>query len=474
LKKGGGPDEAPTADAHKEFFALCDAHFPELKIYCAGRIQTSPGVEEVEGSPTEYYRTTGALISLVSCYASSIGDDFGLDMVSKGSRGPMSMDKIPGKFINMGGKPKEYKDFCDLFAKSLPTEDDWWAMMVFLAVHDVGKSDVFRNAVNATLPLSKRSDDHDRALARALSNLELKEKFLPSVLQLSPYRQEMIEAGFQTNFQLPQLGQGEIAVINLRGLLELPQEHYTDGTLTYYLYHSIFDIAGASSNANFIWPLALAPVYMGFSAAIVDLVEKLKPSHQLDEVGVYFEFLYTGFKKAYPEFEENVFRALCESKIFRNEVGLAVLRICALTRNTYKNPQNVLDLVTNEFPKLLREMCGDPDPAGPQIMLYYAPDMLRMGLGEDLADESGENMREALGAMDDVFQLARWALKKVDSGDYQYQLNVQPVVQAIKNAGKAWAGGKQLRDVCNGACIQSNYTLTEGMVVLPGKDPNAN
>jgi len=326
--------------------------------------------------------------------------------------------------------------------------------------------------VNATLPQGKRSDDHDKALARALGNLELKERFLPTVLKLAPKRQEMIASGFSTNFQLPQLGQGETAVGGLRGLLELPKEQVTNGTLLYYLYHSIFDIAGAGSNEKFIYPLALVPVYMGFSAAIVDVIERITPEHKLDESGVYYEFLYPGFKKAYPEFEENVFRTRCESKIFRDETGLAVLRVLALTRNTYKNPQKVLDLFSNNdrHAPLLRELAGKPDPPGPQIMLYYAPDMLRMGLGEDMADESGQNMDQAMGAMGDVFQLARWALKKVDSGDYEYQLNVQPIVMAIKAAGKEWGGGKQLKEVCNGACIQSNYILTEGMVVLPAKE----
>merc|ERR1719478_969439 len=113
------------------------------------------------------------------------------------------MDKIPGKFINIGRKPDEYKKFCDDFAACMPTEDDWWAMLVFLAVHDVGKSDAFRNAVNMTLPPGKRSDDHDRALARALSDIDLKQKFLPSVTKLSRNHQQQIAAGFATNFQLP-------------------------------------------------------------------------------------------------------------------------------------------------------------------------------------------------------------------------------------------------------------------------------
>jgi len=474
LKGGGGVVDAPGADKNQAFLRLLDSNFPELKLYVTGKIQTSPGIEEIEGSPTEYYRTVGAMIALISAYATVNGDKFGLDAVSKGARGPMSIDKIPGKFISMGNKPKEYTQFCSDFAEGMASEDDWWAMLVFLSVHDVGKSDAFRNAVNATLPIAKRSDDHDRALARALSDFELKERFLPSVLKLSPKRQEMLAAGFSTNFQLPQLGQGEIAVINLRGLLDLPQERRTDGTLKNYMYHSIFDIAGASSNEKFIYPLALAPVYMGFGASMNEMMVRLSESNKLEESGVYFDFLYTGFKKSYPEFEQNVFKPLCESKIFRNETGLAVVRVLALTRNTYMNPQNVLDIcsgATNDhlhpYTALVQELSGNPNPPGPQIMLYYAPDMLRMGLGTDMADASGENMRDALGALTNVYVLARKLLKSVDSGDYQFQLNVQPVVSAIKEAGKEWTGGSQLGDVCNGVSIEANDMKTEGILVMP-------
>merc|ERR1719223_357177 len=210
LKSGGGVVDTPGAKSHDTFLRTIDELLPELRFYRTGRIQTSPGVQEVEGSPAEYFRTVGAMIALLAAYASAHGDEqFGLEAVSAGDRGPMSLDRAPGKFINIGSKPAEYAKFCEAFAEGLPTEDDWWAMLVFLAIHDVGKSDEFRSEVNATLPEAKRSDDHDRALARALIDPELVERLLPSVNKLSRRRQQAIAAGFATNFQLPQLGQGE-------------------------------------------------------------------------------------------------------------------------------------------------------------------------------------------------------------------------------------------------------------------------
>merc|ERR1719210_1731168 len=146
----------------------------------------------------------------------------------------MSKDKIPGKFINMAHKPAEYEAFCKRFADSMQDEGDWWSMMVFLAVHDVGKSDKFRARVNSTLPKYKKTDDHDRILAAALADIHLTAEMLPSVYKLTQKRQDKILAGFATNFQLPQMGQGEVTVQSLKGLLDLPAAHLFDGTLKNY------------------------------------------------------------------------------------------------------------------------------------------------------------------------------------------------------------------------------------------------
>mmetsp|Transcript_27029 Transcript_27029/g.75371 ORF Transcript_27029/g.75371 Transcript_27029/m.75371 type:complete len:514 (+) Transcript_27029:84-1625(+) len=464
LKEQGGPVMAPGASNNTEFLELLDIHLPEIKIYRTGRIQTSPGVSEVEGTPTEYFRTVGAIIALIAAWAYLNGDEFGIVAVSAGARGPLSIDKIPGKFINMGGKPGEYKAFCEEFSKCCSTDEDWWAMMVFLAIHDVGKSDDFRNTVNATLPLPMRSDDHDRVLAAALNDPHLKQTLLPSVHQLSRKRQESLAAGFATGFQLPQLGQGEIACINFRGLLEMPERYLADGTLRTYLYHSIFDVAGATSNELFLYPLAIAPVYMGFTSAMNDLLEQLVGGDRPVERALYFDFLYINFAKSYPEFVETVFKPMAESKVFRHETGLALLRILALTRNTYKNPTKLIEALTGDFQHLVQEMAGSP--VGPQIMLYYGPDFLRMGLGEDLTDPTGENMRNALEALDLIFKVGRKNLMAARSGDYQYQLNVQHAVTEIKKAGKLWLGGKQLRELVQNATVKNNALCTEGMLVL--------
>merc|ERR1719395_178884 len=86
LKAGGGVETGAGNESNAAFLKILDDSFPELKLYCLGKIQTSPGVEEIEGSPTEYYRTVGAMIGLLCCYATSIEDEAGIDYVSKGAR----------------------------------------------------------------------------------------------------------------------------------------------------------------------------------------------------------------------------------------------------------------------------------------------------------------------------------------------------------------------------------------------------
>ncbi|CAL1159495.1 unnamed protein product [Cladocopium goreaui] len=119
----------------------------------------------------------------------------------------------------------------------------------------------------------------------------------------------------------------------------------------------------------------------------------------------------------------------------------------------------VTELLLGDIQQLVQELAGSP--VGPQIMLYYGPDLLRpggMGLGEDLSDLSGQNMMHALEALAHLYRKARKTLALARStsgeiigwvregGDYQYQLNVAPLVTIIKKAGSDWKGGRQLRE----------------------------
>lgn len=114
----------------------------------------------------------------------------------------------------------------------------------------------------------------------------------------------------------------------------------------------------------------------------------------------------------------------------------------------------------------MNELAGTVD--GAQIMLYYGPDMLRMGLGTGflLEDPRGDNLREALLAMKEIFAAARKEFQ-TQPKDCQCVVSVMPVVKAIKEAGKTWKGGRQLRQLCGDVGVKS-VCAQEGTVVLGG------
>jgi len=465
LKRCGPVTELPGKDGNQELLGMLDEHLPELQLYKEGKVKTSPGVIEIEGSPTEYYRTVGAILAFLGAYATSQGDPFGCEIATAGKRGPMSMDQIPGKFINMGTKPEAYEKFCMRFAETMKDERDWWSMLVFLAVHDVGKSVKFCARVNSTLPIESQTDDHDRILACCLSDVHLTAELLPSVYKLPGDRHAKLLAGFATNFQLPQLGQGEVTVGSLQGLLELPESHLHNGTLRNYLYHSIFDIAGGPCNERFLYPLALVPVYMGFTSAMEELCVTLAKGEAIKTHQLYTDFLLTNFRKTFPDFDKDVFMPLCATdRSFLKVTGLVMLRILALTRNTYTNVEKLLELLqSGTVDLLIREMSGTA--GSPQIMLYYAPDLLRMGLGDDMKDESGENMRHALMALEVLFRLVRVEVEQPGVPELeQYDLNVYPLVEIVKKFGKSWRGGVHLLETSKAVKVTTFEHFTEGIL----------
>jgi hypothetical protein len=130
--------------------------------------------------------------------------------------------------------------------------------------------------VNAALPADARSDDHDRALASALASPALCAALLPSVAALPRAAREALAAAAAAGFHLPQAGQGEAPLAQLAGLRNalVAEAALREGTaLEAYLYHSIFDVAGAACSERFVLPLAIEPVFGGFARAKDQLIQ---------------------------------------------------------------------------------------------------------------------------------------------------------------------------------------------------------
>ncbi len=331
--------------------------------------------------------------------------------------------------------------------------------------------------MNDALPEEARSDDHDRALAAALASPALCSALLPSVAALPARSRAAMAAAAAAGFHLPQAGQGEAPLAQLAGLREAVarEEALREGTaLEAYLYHSIFDVAGAGCSETFVLPLAIEPVFCGFARAKAQLLRAMRARDgalAASAADVYYDFLWGGFAAAYPAFAEGAVseRAAADAAAWRAGTGLVLLRLLAMTRNSYAAPEAALALLEapgGRFAELARELSGGAPL--PQLMLYYGPDALRMGLGPHLAsDADGAGLAAALEAVQALFALARGAAGGAAAAGFAaYELNVGAAVAAVRAAGAAWAGGAALRDLLAGASVQQGASAGEGKLVL--------
>jgi hypothetical protein len=340
--------------------------------------------------------------------------------------------------------------------------------------------------VNAALPASERSDDHDRALASALRSASLCASLLPSVSARPPAVREALAAAAAAGFHLPQAGQGEAPLAQLAGLRHAlaSEAALREGTaLEAYLYHSIFDVAGAACSEKCVLPLAIEPVFCGFARAKDALLRAMHAGHgqssdalAASAADVYYDFLWGGFAAAYPAFAADVASGAAgagcaDAPAWRAGTGLVLLRLLAMTRNSYTRPAAALALLAapgGRFSALAAELSGGA-PA-PQLMLYYGPDLLRMGLGSNLTgdDESGSGFAAALEALQVLFARARAAAAPAAAaGSWPaYELNVGDAVAAVKAAGAAWGGGDALRALAADATVERGASDGEGRLRL--------
>lgn len=133
--------------------------------------------------------------------------------------------------------------------------------------------------VNAALPPSRRSDDHDRCLAAALRDEALCAALLPSVAALPASARAALAAAAGCGFNLPQAAQGEAPPAQLAALVAAVGREAAlreDTALEAFLLHCVFDVAGASCSEAFTLPIAIEPVFVGFCRA-KDRLLKARP-----------------------------------------------------------------------------------------------------------------------------------------------------------------------------------------------------
>jgi hypothetical protein len=186
---------------------------------------------------------------------------------------------------------------------------------------------------------------------------------------------------------------------------------------------------------------------------------------------VYYDFLWGGFAAAYPSFAAGAVaaRAAAAPGAWRAGTGLVLLRLLAMTRNAYASPEQALQLLDapgGRYNALAAELAGGAPT--PQLMLYYGPDLLRMGLGPHLTrDEDGAGLAAALDAVQALFALARGAAAgAAGAGFATFELNVGEGVAAVRAGGATWAGGLALREMLQGASVEAGSSAGEGKLKL--------
>lgn len=182
---------------------------------------------------------------------------------------------------------------------------------------------------------------------------------------------------------------------------------------------------------------------------------------------VYYDFLWVSFAAAYPAFVNTAAeRSAASPAAWRSGLGLVLLRLLAMTRNSLTTPDALLALLdgSDAFKLLISELGGTPPT--PQLMLYYGPDLLRMGLGSHLiADIDGAGLKAGLEGLLSVLALARTAVNS-QRAVAAYELNVADAVAAIKAAGPAWGGGTALQALLASARVEQGLSPSEGRLRL--------
>ena len=189
---------------------------------------------------------------------------------------------------------------------------------------------------------------------------------------------------------------------------------------------------------------------------------------------VYYDFLWSVVPAAYPAFAAAVeARAAAGGPAWRGGTGLVQLRLLALTRNSYTRPEAVLALLdSGRFGALCAELGAAPP--SPQVLLYYAPDMLRLGLGTQLSGDSddGAGFAAAMAALEAALALARVAAAEAGAKEAQaaptavYTLNVAAAVAAVRQGGAAWAGGPALLELMRRGRVAPGAVSSEGALVF--------
>eukprot|EP00808_Paulinella_micropora_P025369 g38544.t1 len=315
--------------------------FPAIRVY-NDVTQASP---EAKGKEAEFYRTAAALVACDMAYNA----DYHKYLEEKKDQGKINM--INNLMENMDKEKKHAR----------------LAMAVML-LHDIGK-------VGPLLKEAGFEDDrvslHDLRMPAILTNVlteksswgqREKEIYHSLPLEFLPAIKEM----WQIGFDLAQFGQGEAPVEMVdqlrRYYIKIQKDAEKVAQLKIYLFHAVFDVAGALNNEEKgVMPtLFIPPVVNRFVDYIRIILEGLSQGKTSEQI--YADAMISQVK------DEKSLAALKEMKL---EEQLPVLRILAMNRFLVvdeKYVKAVQAAVQADDAKLTKHLGKNG-----KVLLYYSP-----------------------------------------------------------------------------------------------------
>jgi len=270
-----------------------------------------------------------------------------------------------------------------LMGETLKTDEDWDAMIVYMSIHDITKSQKIADHIRTTLNLTTK--DHDKILLHALE--EMPEMF-PNFSRLPEMQKQKIIRGMKADFNIGQFNQGENFAKNLDGLNGLDKE-----SLDFYLMHVVADIAGVLGHLNPNGAMLMnKSVYKGFDYGIEALKGLGKGKNSVE---VYDDMLKLHAKDLDLNIDYPIDKATTKISLLLGVGNAADAK--AVKSSLRSLPKNIRLQIMDEL-----NSNGVDDSA---ILVYYLPHFLKNLKAARGAESDG--LLEGLGTLSSIYKKTR-------------------------------------------------------------------
>lgn len=310
------------------------------------------------------------------------------------------------QFKNLQNYTKKILNIHDINALSQDSIDRLAALIIFIAINDLGKNVMIAKTIEREL--GQKSMDHDMVLYYFLQKYPDR---VPAYQKLPNAWKQTILNGLKADFNFPQFVQAESIAANLNKLEQLSAQE-----LAFLNAHALFDLAGAAGHVNPEGSLVLTrPTYEGIELAIDAL-----NAHVGNPLEMYNSYL------------NNRARAL--GFAITNEKDKAFVRLAFMLRAQNKAEiENLKALFEQLDPQVQTSLITELNKTGfgtaqPAIVQYYAPAFL-VNARQNHKDAGA---KKALELMNIVFQKTLQQVKQKGIRLPVVTVEIKDLAEAIK------------------------------------------